>query len=166
MSVYVLDSNFFIQAHRSTYPLDIAFSFWNKIKQLAHDGRIISIDKVKGEIYDKNDALEEWCKANLPLDFFKDTDSVMHHYGVVSTWAISRSNHYTPQALNEFLDAEEADAFIIAFALADAGNRIIVTQEISAPGSKSKIKIPDVCMALNMKYTNSMDMFRQLGEGF
>ncbi len=166
MSVFVLDSNFFIQAHRSTYPLDIAFSFWNKIKQLAHEGKIISVDKVRDEIYDKNDSLEEWCKGNLPLDFFKDTDSVMSYYGVVSSWAISKSNHYTPQALNEFLDAEEADAFIIAFALADAGNRIIVTQEISAPGRISKIKIPDVCLALKVQYSNSMDMFRKLGESF
>ena len=58
MEVYVLDSNFFIQAHRVSYPLDIAFSFWNKVKQLADEGRIISIDKVKNELYDKNDALE------------------------------------------------------------------------------------------------------------
>ncbi len=47
MSVYVVDSNFFIQAHRATYPLDIAFSFWKKVKQLAEEGKIISIDKIK-----------------------------------------------------------------------------------------------------------------------
>lgn len=47
MGIYVIDSNFFIQAHRANYPLDIAFSFWNKVKQLAEDGKIISIDKVK-----------------------------------------------------------------------------------------------------------------------
>lgn len=62
MEVYVLDSNFFIQSHRVSYPLDIAFIFWNKVKQLADEGRIISIDKVKNELYDKNDALETWCK--------------------------------------------------------------------------------------------------------
>ena len=73
MGVYVIDSNFFIQAHRDTYPLDVAFSFWSKVKQLAVEGKIISIDKVKDEIYDKNDALEAWCIENLPEDFFKDT---------------------------------------------------------------------------------------------
>ncbi len=71
MGLYVIDSNFFIQAHRESYPLDIAFSFWNKVKHLADEGKITSIDKVKNEIYDKNDALEAWCKANLPQDFFK-----------------------------------------------------------------------------------------------
>ncbi len=53
------------------YPLDIASSFWNKIKQLAQNGQIISIDKVKNELYDKNDALEYWCIENLPADFFQ-----------------------------------------------------------------------------------------------
>lgn len=90
MLVYVVDSNFFIQAHRESYPLDVAFGFWNKVKQLADAGRIISIDKVKNEIYDKNDALETWCRANLPEDFFKDSSPVMATYGQVSAWAISK----------------------------------------------------------------------------
>ena len=47
MSVYVVDSNFFIQAHRAHYPLDVAVSFWAKVKQLAYEGKIISIDNVK-----------------------------------------------------------------------------------------------------------------------
>jgi len=41
MAVYVVDSNFFIDAHRANYPLDIAFSFWKKIKELATAGTII-----------------------------------------------------------------------------------------------------------------------------
>jgi hypothetical protein len=40
--------------------------------------------------------------------------------------AISRSGHYLSNALNEFLDADEADAFLIAYALADNANRIIL----------------------------------------
>lgn len=166
MRVYVVDSNFFIEAHRKSYPIDIAFSFWSKVKQLAEDGKMISIDKVKNEIYDKNDALEEWCRANLPDDFFKDSSAVMPEYGQVSTWVISKSEHYMQNALNEFLDADEADAFIVAYALSDLGNRVVVTQEISEPNRKNKVKIPDACDALKVKVVNTMDMFRQLGETF
>ena len=71
MEVYVLDSNFFIQAHRLHYPIDVAFGFWNKVKQLAETGKITSIDKVKNELYDKNDVLETWCVDNLPEDFLR-----------------------------------------------------------------------------------------------
>jgi len=35
MGTFLLDSNFFIQAHRDTYPLDVASSFWDKLAQLA-----------------------------------------------------------------------------------------------------------------------------------
>ena len=166
MEVYVLDSNFFIQAHRVSYPLDVAFSFWNKVKQFANEGRIISIDKVKNELYDKNDALEAWCKDNLPEDFFNDTSHVMAAYRQVSAWAISKSGHYLPNALNEFLDAEEADAFLIAYVLAENSNRIIVTHEISNPNQRNKIKIPEPCNALGVVFCNTIDMFRRLRETF
>jgi hypothetical protein len=166
MSIYIADSNFFIQAHRVSYPLDVAFSFWNKVKQLANSGKIISIDKVKDELFDKNDALEEWCILNLPDDFFKDTSTEMVAYSKVINWAVSKSDHFLPNAINEFLDSNEADAFIVAYALADSNNRIVVTQEISEPYRKNKVKIPDACHGLNVQYVNMMDMFRQLGETF
>lgn len=166
MSIYVVDSNFFIQAHRAHYPLDVAVSFWAKVKQLAHEGKIISIDKVKDELFDKNDALEAWCKANLPDDFFKDTDEVMGSYAHVIGWAVSKSAQYKPAALNEFLDANEADAFIVAYTLHDNADRIIVTHEVAAPNAMKKIKIPDACDAFHVRYVNTMEMFRQLGESF
>lgn len=166
MAIYVLDSNFFIQAHRFTYPLDVAVGFWNKVKELANDGKIVSIDKVKNELYDKNDELEAWCRANLPDDFFKDTSTVMSQYGEVTIWATSKSSHYLPNALNEFLDADEADAFLVAFALAAPEERIIVTQETSQPARKNKVKIPEACLALGINHAGVIDMFRQLRERF
>lgn len=166
MAVFVVDSNFFIEAHRNTYPLDIAIGFWNKVQELANSGTIISIDKVRNELYDNNDDLERWCKANLPKDFFKSTAEVMTEYSAVTAWAVSRSGHYLPNALNEFLDADEADAFLIAFCLADPTNRIAVTQEISEPNRRNKVKIPDGCRAVGINYNNTIEMFRQLGETF
>lgn len=166
MAIFVVDSNFFIQAHRITYPLDVAKGFWDKIKKLADTGAIISIDKVKGELYDKNDELEKWCKANLPTDFFKNTATVISEYQKVSAWAISMNNHYLPNAIKEFLDADEADAFLIAYSLADSLNRTIVTHEVSAPQKIGKIKIPDCCNELKVKYVTTIEMFRELKETF
>ena len=73
MSKFIVDSNFFIQAHRSIYPLDVVQSFWLKVKSLSQNGIIVSIDKVKKEIFDNSsheDELKLWCEANLPNDFF------------------------------------------------------------------------------------------------
>ena len=71
-----------------------------------------------------------------------------------------------PNAINEFLDADEADAFLIAYTLADPNNRTVVNYEISQPTRKNKIKIPDACIDLNVQYVNTIDMLRQLGESF
>ena len=65
-------------------------------------GKIISIDKVKNELYNKNDELEAWCKVNLPDNFFKNTDEVIGAYAHVIGWAISKSGQYNQNALNEF----------------------------------------------------------------
>lgn len=166
MAVYVVDSNFFIEAHRTTYPLDIATGFWNKVKELAHSGKVVSIDKVKKELYDKNDALEAWCRANLPQNFFKSTAEVMPQYAQVVNWGPTRRPEYLPQALNEFLDADEADAFLVAYALADVSDRILVTQEIGSSVKINKVKIPDACDALNVRYMKTLEMFRDMGETF
>ncbi len=166
MSVYVVDTNFFIQAHRATYPLDVASGFWNKVKQLASEGKIISIDKVKHEIYQNDDALKDWCLTNLPQDFFKPTDGIMNAYAKVAIWTSSKSNFYKESAIEEFLAADEADAFLIAFALNDLTQYIIVTQEISQSGRRNKIKIPDPCIEIGISFVNVIDMFRQLGETF
>lgn len=166
MGVYIVDSNFFIQAHRETYPLDVAFSFWNKVKALAADGKIISIDKVKDEVYNRNDELEAWCKHNLPEDFFKNTSDVLTEYQQVVGWAVSKSAHYSQNAISEFLDADEADAFLVAYAMKDAASRTIVTQEVSRPEMKSKIKIPEPCTAFNVRFIKAIEVFRELGETF
>ncbi|MCU0436034.1 MAG: DUF4411 family protein [Bacteroidia bacterium] len=166
MPVFVVDSNFFIQAHRATYPLDIATGFWNRVNELSSNGTLISIDKVKHELYDKNDELEKWCKANLPKNFFHDTSVFTAEYAQVVNWANQKRTHYQNAAITEFLDADEADAFLVAFALADKPNRIIVTQETSNPAMKSKIKLPEPCHHFGINYMNTIEMFRHLKVSF
>jgi hypothetical protein len=164
MGPFVVDSNFFIQAHRVNYPLDVAISFWVKIRELAEKGIIISIDKVQSELYKNKDALTDWCETNLPETFFKDSTEVFPEYGQITKWAHSRSDLYLQKAINEFLDADEADAWLVSYAFAH--KIILVTQEVSAPFGKAKIKIPDVCIQFGVQYINTIEMLRRLGERF
>ena len=131
MDTYIVDSNFFIQAHRMYYPLDVMPSFWHRVAELAAAGRIISIDKVKHEIVKNKDDLTDWCEANLAEGFFHDSQTVIQQYIQVVQWADRRRGHYKSSALDEFLHADEADAWLVAYALADVNHRIIVTHEIS-----------------------------------
>jgi hypothetical protein len=164
MALYLTDSNFFIQAHRVSYPLDVATSFWNKVQKLANEGKIISIDKVRSEIYNNEDELKKWIENNLPKNFFKDTSTLLDTYNKVTSWAMSMNNQYVKKAIDEFLDAEVADAWLISYSIQNPVT--IITHEISAPMGKSKIKIPDVCIHFNIPYINTIEMFRQTGEQF
>ena len=117
MGPLIVDSNFFIQAHRDTYPLDVATSFWQKIGQLAADRRIMSIDKVKAELARNKDALTDWCAANLPSTFFASSAPVIGHYAIVINTARTRQPPYLQRALDTFFDSDEADAWLVAHAL-------------------------------------------------
>jgi len=164
MNNYVLDTNFFIQAHRLNYPFDIFPVFWNGIKDLAGDGKILSIDKVKDEIFSNEDDLKIWCDTNLPNDFFKDTQPVIAEYAQIARWANSRNSHYTQAALNEFLSADEADAWLVAYGLKN--QTTIVTHEISQPDRKNRIKIPEPCNHFNVNFINTIEMLRALRQSF
>ena len=166
MSKFIVDSNFFIQAHRSIYPLDVVQSFWLKVKSLSQKGTIVSIDKVKKEIFDNSsheDELKLWCEANLPNDFFINTDPVLNNYVLIKRW-IAKPNHYNVGAIEEFLETGLADPCLVAFAMSN--DWTIVTYEKSEPNRKNKIKIPEVCTQFKVRYINTIEMFRKLNETF
>ncbi len=164
MSTFLVDTNFFIQAHRAIYPLDVAQSFWTKVQELAENEIIISIDKVKDEIYKNEDDLKAWCQSNLPTNFFHNSDIALSEYAEIAVWANSLSHHYKASALAEFLNTSEADAWLVAYAL--KRGIPLITYEKSEPNSKKKIKIPDVCIQFGVSYLTTIDMFRQLGQYF
>ena len=165
MSLYLLDSNFFIQAHRAYYPLDVVTSFWEKVNELAIIGSIKSIDKVKKELYDNSsheDELKHWCQEHLPEDFFIDSSNSIGNYIKIVEWANSKSTHYKPRAIAEFLEADLADPWLVA---ASIGQEItIVTYEKSEPEGKKRIKIPEACDAFGVRYINTVEMLRELGQ--
>lgn len=163
--VYVVDTNFFIQAHRVSYPIDVVPSFWNKVRELSDAGTIISIDKVKKEIYNNEDELKDWCVNNLSSEFWKDSNKNSLEYAKIAAWGASQTNRYTQNAIQEFLGADEADTFLMAFTLADLVNRKIVTYERSS-NKKNKVKIPDVCAVFGILYLEPIAMFRELGVKF
>lgn len=165
MDLYLVDSNFFIQAHRAFYPIDVMVSFWLKINQIANSGKIISIDKVKNEIFagsSHEDTLKKWCKTNLPDNFFMDSRLVIEAYIEIVNWANSMNHQFKQKAIQDFLMAELADSWLVAYA--KTFNCIIVTYEKSEPNRKSKIKIPEVCKQFGVKYINTIDMLRELNE--
>ena len=158
---YVLDTSVLTQAARSYYAFDIVPTFWDIMKQCAQNGHVISIDKVKDEIEEGKDQLKDWANGDFHFAFASTDDpNVLAAYAQVIQWAMSQQQ-YTDAAKAEFARAKNADAWVVAYAMAKGC--VVVTQEESAPNSRAKIKIPDVCRAMQVPCVNTFQMMRELG---
>lgn len=165
MSKYIIDANFFINAHRVSYPLDVVRSFWDTIKTLAKQGDIVSIKKVQNEINHGKDDLTDWCNQHLPSGFFRDASTAVAEYAKISRWlSVYKRGQYKTTAVSNFLATDSADPWLVSYAMVT--RYTLVTHEISAPLSQKKVKIPDVCTQFQVKHCNTMQMFRDLGVTF
>ena len=161
MPRYIVDANIFIQAYRKYYPMDVFCGFWEKLKSLA-GSHIISIDKVENEILPNGDELAEWCREQLPDDFFVESATFIGEYAKVIR-TVSASGKYTDNAMSQFASDTVADAFLVATTLSSTGDYVLVSEETSSPNSKTRIKIPDVCNLFGVRCINTVDMLRELG---
>ena len=54
-----------------TNPLDLHPTYWSKMKLIFERKDVISIDKVKDELFYQEDNLTDWCKLNISKSFSK-----------------------------------------------------------------------------------------------
>ena len=156
---YLLDSNVFMSAKQLHYGFDFCPAFWDWLIQMHQTDKLFSIEKVADEIHAGEDELSDWA-ANLNAGFFKSPDQqTLSALGAVSQWASQHAfpdgNQYTPAAVNTFLQI--ADYYLVAQAL--AGGHTLVTHEVPA-NTVNKIKIPNACIGLKVKYVTPFEMLR------
>lgn len=156
--IYLLDTNIFITA-KNELPMDVYPSFWQELSKLAGNGVFKSIKKVEDEIRKGKDELVDWIDNNLPNDFFiaENTETLVA-LSSVSQWA-TMNGVYTQAAKNEF--ASVADSWLIAEALSQSVT--VITHETPDPSCKKRVKIPDVCNAVGVKFCDLNTAFRTLG---
>ena len=170
MKTYIFDSNSFITPYNFC-PMDVFPSLWEKILELIDQKVIVSIDKVKDEIFCNEDELKRWIETNINTSsFFENTNTyeILECYQEIVTWAEENSFGYKNIAINDFLDYNRADAWLIAFALYLKNKNItpsIVTYE-KISNKKTVIKIPNVCKDFNIEVCNLIDLLRELNIKF
>lgn len=150
---YLLDTNVFIQAKNLHYGLDFCPAFWKWLIDGSEAGRVLSIDKVADEIAAGADELTQWMRQYGNSLFLTTDSAVAAQFGTVSQWVTGQM--YEAAAVNTFLQV--ADFYLIAHAL--AGGHTIVTHEIPA-NSPRRIKIPNVCIGLNLRFITPYEMLR------
>lgn len=150
--MFLIDSDVLMTAKRTYYSFGIAPGFWDWLEQGHLRGRVASVRRVREEILAGEDDLADWV-AELPSEFFLDeTPEVISSTRALVKWATG--NGYTQEAVAEFLDA--ADLFLVAHAV--AGDHTVVTLEGGKPHGMNKIKIPDVCAAMNVRCIKTFEM--------
>jgi Domain of unknown function (DUF4411) len=114
--VYVIDSNVLMQAHRLYYAFPICPGFWDCLLRQHNSGRIVSVDKVRGEIQ-PGDGLHRWVQTSAPTSFFASTKeaTVMGNYAALLAW-VQQEKQFMQAAKDEF--AQVADGWLAAYAQA------------------------------------------------
>lgn len=151
---YLLDANVFIQAKNLHYGLDFCPAFWHWLVEKNTEGQVLSIDKVADEIAAGADELTDWMRQQSSSLFRKTDPRIAAQFGKVSAWVMEQG--YDPAAINTFLQV--ADFYLIAHALAEG--HVIVTHEVPANSTK-RIKIPNVCVGLNLCFMTPYEMLRR-----
>jgi hypothetical protein len=150
---YLLDANIFIQAKNLHYGFDFCPAFWEWLVVQNEQRRVLSIEKIGDELAAGTDELATWAAERGSAFFMAPDAKLMSVLGTVSTWVTGR---YEPAALSLFFQV--ADYYLVAHALAHGFT--VVTHEIASPSTK-KIKIPNVCVGLQVKCVTPYEMLRR-----
>jgi hypothetical protein len=151
---YLLDANVFMAANNLHYAMDFCPAFWEWLIRENRAGKVFSIEKVAGEIMAGEDDLAQWASQRADGFFLKPDRAVLPALGNVSTWVSGQS--YSPAAVNTFLGI--ADYYLVAQAL--SGRHVVVTHE-KPQNSVHRVKIPNVCIGLEIKHMTPFEMLRR-----
>ena len=151
---YLLDANTFIQAKNLQYGFDFCPAYWEWLIREHANGQVYSIQQVGEELEAGHDDLAEWAAARGAAFFLPPDNAVLPALARASTWATTQN--YEPVAVATFLQV--ADYWLVAYALAHG--HTVVTHEVPAD-SRRRIKIPNACVGLGVRFVTPYQMLRQ-----
>jgi hypothetical protein len=160
MSLFCLDANVFIQAKNGPYAFDILPRFWSWLDEMIAAQTICSSSMVLRELEEGEDELARWAKERRDSGFFvSPSQEAQSALADISAYVVS---NFEPQHAQTFLDG--ADPWVIAQSKTDSST--VVTHEARAGLGSKKVKIPNICDAFSVPYTDLYGMMRVLGARF
>lgn len=163
---YLLDANVLIEAYRTYYGFDFCPGYWDTLQIKVSNGEAGSIKKVYEEIVLNDDDLSDWLKSSFKKKTFANDDGdplIEAKYLEVSSFIMSASQ-FKDYAKRDFLQPEEADPWICAYA--SVHECIVVTQEIYSPDVQRRIPLPNVLREFGVSYINTFEFLRNSGARF
>lgn len=160
--LYLLDANVLITANSQYYPIDQVPEFWTWLRHQAASGVVKIPLEIMEEIKEgrrDNDPLIDWITRD-------DNHDVLLFQENVNAVLVQRvvTGGYAPDLSDDEVEKIGRDPFLIAYALADPGERWVVTTEISRPSAqRQNRKVPDVCQTVGVQCCGPFTLNRNLG---
>ena len=157
--IYCLDSNILIQPWQKYYSPKYCPSYWTTLNELGKKGRIFVPREVYDEINKTDDDLLVWLKSsNISIH---ETSLVV--IDCLKNIYATDENH--KRLVDSIKGRSLADPWVIAHAMASKAT--VVTKEgfVSDPSTK-RIRIPNVCENMNIRWINDFQMVEELGISF
>jgi rRNA-processing protein FCF1 len=156
---YCLDANVLIQAWQKYYNPKFCPDYWKVLIELGKQNRIFIPELVYEEITRTDDDLSKWLKSSkIPVE--KISEPV-----TICLQNIYKANPAHKNLVDNTKARSLADPWVIAHAMHTQA--IVVTKEEKVTASSStKIKIPNVCDNLGVRWINDFQFIDELDIAF
>jgi hypothetical protein len=145
-------------ANRLYYPLGRVPEFWEWLVHMGATDQIKMPVEMIEEIRDGTDDLATWMSDRNHLDALQ----LAEESDVALVQRVINEG-YAPNLNDVQIQKIGHDPFLIAAALRNAADRIVVTTEVSKPTTiRANRRIPDVCNSLGIRWMDSFGMIRAL----
>ncbi len=156
---YCLDANVLIQAWQKYYNPGFCPGYWEILTELGKQDKIFIPEMVFEEITRTEDGLSKWLKgSNIPIE--KITEPV-----TLCLQSIYAADPLHKNLVDNTKARSLADPWVIAHALYK--NAMVVTKEEKVTALNSnRIKIPNVCENMGIKWINDFTFIDELNIRF
>lgn len=156
---YCLDSNVLIQAWQKYYSPKYCPTYWEILDELGYQSKIFIPKMVYEEIIKTDDDLSHWLKTSR-IEVKPMTNAV------ITCLKLIYSNNPNHKFLVDNKKGRSlADPWVIAHAMNEKATVVTKEEKITAL-NKKRIKIPNVCENLNIRWINDFEMVSELGIRF
>jgi hypothetical protein len=155
---YCLDANVLIVAWHTYYSPHVCPSYWELMNKLGEQNLIFLPDQVYEELGKTDDDLLKWIKSGkIPIE---KTDTPVAE----CLRSIYTTNPIHVRLVDSAKGRSLADPWVIAHAMRH--NACVVTKENKITTSSDKIKIPNVCDNMGVRWIDDFQFGRDIGIKF
>ena len=160
-ALYIIDTSALVDM-RIGYPRRVYSNLWDRMADLADEGRLMAPEEVRHEVARRDDDLYDWCKSTTGL--FRGTDEAF--------WAAMARVVVECDYLVAFDKRYAADSWVVALALREheaqqatlfAADCYVVTHERRELNKGARLRIPNAGDHFGLRRARLVEIFTREG---